>query len=137
MEQTRRIDQNREHTKALLTRRLLQSHRQHKAVAEKVIARRRAIRYVRNGVIATPILLALMWLTLTWMGLGIARLDAPASAEATRFQSRAIDFPAPTEATTLGSVEATDLPPVAAGDPAPLRFESVLPRPSTIQSPEI
>jgi len=137
MELQSRIAQNREHTKALLTRRLLQSHRQHKALADKVIAQRRAIRLLRNTAIAVPTALAMMWFAMTLLGLGITRLDANPRAAVTRAPQPVPATTAAPETPSNGSSAVAEGPPVVAGEQSSLRFEINLSAPKTQSTPEI
>jgi hypothetical protein len=70
-----RIDENRGQTRALLNQRLQKSIRQQGLVAQKMIAKRQAMRYLRNTMIATPILLGCTWFAFTALGWQINRAD--------------------------------------------------------------
>jgi hypothetical protein len=71
-----RIDQNRVQTKALIMQRLVQSHRDHKDVAAKRIARRLAVRRVIRTMVAVPTLAISGWLAMDLLGVEIVRAQS-------------------------------------------------------------
>ena len=115
-----RILENREQTKALLMRRLVQSHRQHKGIAEKRIAQRRLVwRCKVTGAIMVVASL-LLWLTAVFLKIEV------------RVAGHAVT---PTSiTTTTNPVSQVDVAPKDAGEPS-LRFDAQLHQQSNTEQP--
>jgi hypothetical protein len=125
-----RIDQNRAHTKALLMRRLVQSHRDHKDVAAKRIAHRLALRRLIHTLVGLPTLAVLCWLAMDLLGLEVVRAQSGGinqQFESTKVvkQVSAVPPPIQGESRVAGEVYATPM-----SEAATLKFDYELGNPA-------